>query len=86
MSSHECCGPSFGTVLAAVEQKSVRTIALVGPPNCGKTTLFNQLTGLNRKVANFPGVTVEHFTGYLTLAERRARGADRSAGHLQPER
>ena len=47
--------------------KSLRTIAVVGPPNCGKTTLFNQLTGLNRKVANFPGVTVEHFTGYITL-------------------
>ena len=70
MSSHECCGPSLGTdILEAVEQKSARTIALVGPPNCGKTTLFNQLTGLNRKVANFPGVTVEHFTGYLTLQD-----------------
>ena len=70
MSSRECCGPSLGTgVLEAVEQKSVRTIALVGPPNCGKTTLFNQLTGLNRKVANFPGVTVEHFTGYITLQD-----------------
>ena len=70
MSSRECCGPSYGTeVLEGVDQKSVRTIALVGPPNCGKTTLFNQLTGLNRKVANFPGVTVEHFTGYLTLQD-----------------
>ena len=70
MSSRECCGPSLGTnILEAVEQKSARTIALVGPPNCGKTTLFNQLTGLNRKVANFPGVTVEHFTGYLTLQD-----------------
>ena len=50
-----------------MNQKTVRTIALVGPPNCGKTTLFNQLTGLNRKVANFPGVTVEQFTGYISL-------------------
>ena len=31
--------------------------------------MFNQLTGLNRKVANFPGVTVEHFTGYITLPD-----------------
>jgi len=70
MSTRECCGPSCGTgVLEGVARKSIRTIALVGPPNSGKTTLFNQLTGLHRKVANFPGVTVEHFTGYLTLQD-----------------
>ena len=40
-----------------------RTVALVGPPNCGKTTLFNRLTGLRQKVANFPGVTVEQHVG-----------------------
>ena len=34
-------------------------IALVGNPNSGKTSLFNALTGLNQKVGNFPGVTVE---------------------------
>jgi ferrous iron transport protein B len=39
------------------------TVALVGPPNCGKTTLFNRLTGLRQKVANFPGVTVEQHVG-----------------------
>jgi ferrous iron transport protein B len=44
-----------------------RLIALVGPPNSGKTTLFNQLTGLRRKVANFPGVTVEHHVGKAHL-------------------
>ncbi|MDT8367794.1 MAG: ferrous iron transporter B [Longimicrobiales bacterium] len=38
-------------------------IALVGPPNSGKTTLFNQLTGLRHKVANYPGVTVEKHLG-----------------------
>jgi len=38
-------------------------VALVGPPNAGKTTLFNRLTGLRQKVANFPGVTVEHHVG-----------------------
>jgi ferrous iron transport protein B len=41
-------------------KKGFRTIAVVGPPNSGKTTLFNRLTGLRQKVANFPGVTVEH--------------------------
>lgn len=38
-------------------------VALVGNPNCGKTTLFNQLTGSNQHVGNFPGVTVEHKYG-----------------------
>jgi ferrous iron transport protein B len=45
--------------------KVFRTIAVVGPPNSGKTTLFNRLTGLRQKVGNFPGVTVEHHTGYI---------------------
>ncbi len=35
------------------------TVAFVGNPNCGKTTLFNAFTGANLKVANWPGVTVE---------------------------
>ena len=34
-------------------------IALIGKPNCGKSLLFNQLTNLGQKVANYPGVTVE---------------------------
>jgi ferrous iron transport protein B len=43
----------------------LRTVALVGPPNSGKSTLFNQLTGMRQKVANYPGVTVEHHSGKL---------------------
>ena len=39
------------------------TVALVGNPNCGKTTLFNALTGSHQKVGNYPGVTVEKKTG-----------------------
>jgi ferrous iron transport protein B len=42
-----------------------RLVAVVGPPNAGKSTLFNRLTGLNQKVANYPGVTVEHHLGRL---------------------
>lgn len=41
------------------------TFALVGNQNCGKTTLFNQLTGSNQHVGNFPGVTVDRKTGEL---------------------
>src|SRR6516165_731404 len=44
---------------------AVRTVAVVGPPNSGKTTLFNRLTGLRQRVGNFPGVTVEHHIGYI---------------------
>ena len=40
-------------------------VALVGPPNSGKSTLFNRLTGLHQKVANYPGVTVEQRRGRL---------------------
>src|SRR3954470_15249528 len=39
------------------------TIALVGNPNSGKSSLFNVLTGLNQKIGNFPGVTVDKKTG-----------------------
>lgn len=42
-------------------------IALVGNPNSGKSSLFNILTGLNQKIANFPGVTVEKKTGYCKI-------------------
>jgi Fe2+ transport system protein B len=42
-------------------------IALLGNPNCGKTTLFNDLTGAHQKVGNWPGVTVEKKTGTMTL-------------------
>ncbi len=44
------------------------TVALVGPPNCGKSTLFNRLTGLRQKTANFPGVTVERHHGSVRLS------------------
>jgi ferrous iron transport protein B len=47
-------------------------VALVGNPNCGKTALFNALTGSRQKVANYPGVTVEKKTGRLTTPGGRA--------------
>lgn len=45
----------------------IRYVALVGNPNCGKTTLFNVLTGSSYKVANYPGVTVEKRQGSIKL-------------------
>lgn len=47
----------------------VLTIALAGNPNAGKTSLFNSLTGLRQKVANYPGVTIESKVGWWSLAE-----------------
>ena len=45
----------------------MRTLALIGNPNTGKTTLFNALTGLTQRAGNYPGVTVEHKVGTVTL-------------------
>ncbi len=52
-------------------------VALVGNPNCGKTALFNQLTGSRQKVANYAGVTVERKEGhYLSASGRNVRILD----------
>src|SRR5438876_4956303 len=46
------------------------TVALVGNPNTGKTTLFNALAGMRQHVGNYPGVTVETKKGHLRFLER----------------
>jgi ferrous iron transport protein B len=51
-------------------------IAIVGPPNSGKSTLFNRLTGLRQKVANYPGVTVEQRVGRARLNSREVTLVD----------
>ncbi len=63
----DCC--TTATVDIKVEPRvpgKIRTVALIGPPNSGKSTLFNRLTGLRQKVANYPGVTVEQHFGKLS--------------------
>ena len=50
----------------------LRSVALVGNPNCGKTALFNLLTGARQKVANYAGVTVERKIGQARLADGRS--------------
>ncbi len=56
--------------------KTQIVIALAGNPNAGKTTLFNALTGLKQKVANYPGVTVERKEGVWKAGENAARLID----------
>lgn len=50
--------------------------ALVGNPNCGKSTLFNALTGLNQKVGNFPGITVDRKSGYFRTGQTKVNIVD----------
>jgi ferrous iron transport protein B len=60
-----CCEtPSFEAPLPSTGA-GLRTVILIGPPNSGKSTLFNRLTGLRQKVANYPGVTVEQRMGMM---------------------
>ncbi|MCH9769659.1 MAG: 50S ribosome-binding GTPase, partial [Gammaproteobacteria bacterium] len=51
-------------------------IALAGNPNCGKTALFNALTGLHQRVGNWPGVTVDCKTGEFKQASQKINVVD----------
>jgi len=65
-----CAPPPFELPEAPSAAGTLRTVVLIGPPNSGKSTLFNRLTGLRQKVANFPGVTVEQRMGLMAGAGR----------------
>lgn len=86
-----CCHPSAPWPNVTVpesqpeEQPPAYTIAMVGNPNSGKTTLFNSLTGANARVGNWAGVTVAAKTGVVTIEGQRANPG-RPAGGLQPGR
>jgi ferrous iron transport protein B len=58
----------FFLALLQLVMNNKRKIALVGNPNSGKTSLFNRLTGLNQKVGNYPGVTVDKRSGSIKLS------------------
>ena len=76
----DCHGCSVATGLYAPpgngSKRATITVALVGPPNSGKSTLFNRLTGLRQKVANFPGVTVEQHTGRAKIDDQEVMLVD----------
>jgi ferrous iron transport protein B len=61
-----CCEtPAFKQPSGPLPGSTLKTVLLIGPPNSGKSTLFNKLTGLRQKVANYPGVTVEQRKGLM---------------------
>ncbi len=71
--------------LNAPNQAPLWSVALVGNPNCGKTALFNLLTGARQKVANYAGVTVERKVGAHPPGQRPRGLGDRPARRLQPD-
>lgn len=92
-----CCHPadpwpSSGAPEAAPDAAPRYTIAMVGNPNSGKTTLFNSLTGANARVGNWAGVTVAAKTGLVTIGGQRATLVDLPGayslgvgGHASPD-
>lgn len=60
------------------------TIGLIGNPNSGKTTLFNQLTGARQRVGNWAGVTVERKEGHFTTPQSDVRLVDLPGTYSSP--
>jgi ferrous iron transport protein B len=66
MSSQAEIGIAVGSI--PIARRAIGTIAVVGNPNAGKSSLFNRLTGMSQRTANYPGVTVERRVGRANLA------------------
>jgi ferrous iron transport protein B len=64
--SSSCCAPPTFQPPDSPRNGALQTVVIIGPPNAGKSTLFNRLTGLRQKVANYPGVTVEQRMGLMS--------------------
>lgn len=67
---------STAPVGRSASEAAIPVIAVIGNPNTGKSTLFNALTGLRQKTANYPGVTVERHTGRIALDGRNVTLVD----------
>jgi len=65
----------------AVRRTTESSIAVVGNPNSGKSTLFNRLTGLKQRIGNYPGVTVERHVGVLSYDGKRTELVDLPGTH-----
>src|SRR5579859_4334893 len=66
---HDC--DACATTIRPARGGRPHVVAIIGPPNSGKSTLFNRLTGLRQKVANFPGVTVEQRVGHARMKNQQ---------------
>ncbi len=60
-----CTPPAYEPPKTLPPEGALKTIVLIGPPNAGKSTLFNRLTGLRRRWPTSPGVTVEQHMGLM---------------------
>jgi len=65
----------------AVRRTTESSIAVVGNPNSGKSTLFNRLTGLKQRIGNYPGVTVERHVGILSYDGKQTELVDLPGTH-----
>lgn len=59
-----------------MHKRSVITVALAGQPNCGKSTMFNMLTGSTARVGNYPGITVDRMEGYCKTENYKIKFVD----------
>jgi ferrous iron transport protein B len=71
VSCHDCGTCAVAAPPPTSKKTRPHVVAIIGPPNSGKSTLFNRLTGLRQKVANFPGVTVEQRIGRAMMKTDR---------------
>jgi ferrous iron transport protein B len=71
-----CCETKACCVVNTPQHTTAGVIALAGNPNCGKTTLFNALTGARQRVGNWPGVTVEKKCGSFSVDQKVMEAVD----------